>query len=405
MDDMEKLVLKKIDDLKDEIIEFHRQIVQIPSQVPPGKYKPISKFVAEKMKEIGLNTIIKRNNVIGEIGNDGGHSLIFNAHLDTYAVHDGWTKDPYKAEIIENKIYGRGTADDKACVAAEIFAVKALIDAGIELKGKLILTGVVNEEIGGWGTEYLLDEDLIKGDACLLGDVSCDYPVAYRGGTLQVSFKIKGIRRQAMAYPDLPPPNRNEYSSINAIHKMFSIIKFLMELQEELKMSETKYPIPPDLPSKISSVSITKIEGGTSFTAIPDNCDLHCLITVIPEIDLENIRNRILNFIEGIKKEDPDLDITVQIPVFVEPQITDINTNFAKIVKRAFKSVFKEDREFKAFLPSTDAHIFQQKGIETILIGPLRGENNYHAQDEFVYIEDVINVTKIFAITALNYLK
>ena len=402
---MEKLVLKKIDDLKDEIIEFHRQIVQIPSQVPPGKYKPISKFVAEKMKEIGLNTIIKRNNVIGEIGNDGGHSLIFNAHLDTYAVHDGWTKDPYKAEIIENKIYGRGTADDKACVAAEIFAVKALIDAGIELKGKLILTGVVNEEIGGWGTEYLLDEDLIKGDACLLGDVSCDYPVAYRGGTLQVSFKIKGIRRQAMAYPDLPPPNRNEYSSINAIHKMFSIIKFLMELQEELKMSETKYPIPPDLPSKISSVSITKIEGGTSFTAIPDNCDLHCLITVIPEIDLENIRNRILNFIEGIKKEDPDLDITVQIPVFVEPQITDINTNFAKIVKRAFKSVFKEDREFKAFLPSTDAHIFQQKGIETILIGPLRGENNYHAQDEFVYIEDVINVTKIFAITALNYLK
>ena len=150
---------------------------------------------------------------------------------------------------------------------------------------------------------------------------------------------------------------------------------------------------------------MTRINGGNWANTIPDNCDLHCLISVIPEIDLKNIRNRILDFVEGMKKEDPDLDITVQIPVFVEPQITDINTNFAKIVKRAFKSVFKEDREFKTFIPTSDAHLFQQKGIETILIGPLRGENNYHAQDEFVYIEDVINVTKIFAITALNYLK
>ena len=112
-----------------------------------------------------------------------------------------------------------------------------------------------------------------------------------------------------------------------------------------------------------------------------------------------------MNFVEEMKKKDPDLNINVQIPLIIEPQITDINSNFAKIVKNAFKSVYNEERDFKVFISTTDAHHFQKKGIETILIGPFRGENNIHAQDEFVYIDDLINTTKIFAINALNYLK
>ncbi len=405
MENTEKIILEKIDNMREEITKFLQEIIKIPSEVPPGKYKEISNFVAAKMKDFGIETKIKRKNVIGELGNKNGPTLIFNAHLDTVPTYDGWTKDPHGGEIIENKIYGRGASDDKSCVTAEIFAAKALLDARIDLKGKLIITSVVNEEIGGTGgAEYLVNEEIIKGDACLLGDVSCDYPIAYRGGVLQVSFSIKGIRR-FWGYPDLPPPNRNKYSGINAIHKMLKIMNFLMELQEELKKKETKYPIPPDMPSKTSSVNITNIEGGLAPTSIPDKCLLHCLINVIPEQDVESIRTRILDFVEELKKTDPDLCINVQMPINTEPQATDINSNFAKIVKKAFKSVYNEDKEFKLFIPTTDAHHFQKKGIETILIGTVRGENNMHAQDEFVNIEDVLNVTKIYAITALNYLK
>ncbi|MFW9972742.1 MAG: M20 family metallopeptidase, partial [Candidatus Odinarchaeota archaeon] len=221
MDDIEKAIMNRIDEMKDEIVQFLRTLVQIPSEVPPGKYKEISKFVETKMKEFKITTKVKKKNVIGEIGNENGLSLIFNAHIDTAAIDDGWTKDPHGGEIIENKIYGRGAADDKACVAAEIFATKALLDLGIDLNGKLIITAVINEEIGGLlGTEYLVKDEVITGDACLLGDVSSNYPIAYLGGELQISFIIKGIRRQAQAYPDLPPPNRNKYSGINAIEKM-----------------------------------------------------------------------------------------------------------------------------------------------------------------------------------------
>jgi len=406
MDNVEKAIIEKIDSMKDEIIQFLQDLVQIPSEVPPGKYKEISKFVESKMKEFKITTKVKKKNIIGEIGNENGLSLIFNAHIDTVATYDGWTKDPHGGEIVGKKIFGRGAADDKACVAAEIFATKALLDLGINLNGKLIITAVINEEIGGiLGSGYLVKDEVITGDACLLGDVCCDYPIAYLGGTMQISFIIKGIRRQAQAYPDLPPPNRNKYSGINTINKMVKIMNFLIGLQEEIIQKETKYPIPPELPSKVSSVNFTMINGGNSVLTIPDKCVLQCLISVIPEMDLESIKVRIFNFVESLEKEDPDLNITAQIGAYIKPHITDTNSIFALAVKKAFKTVFEEERDFKTSIPTTDAQIFREKGIETILIGPLRGENNYHAQDEFVYIDDLINVTKIYALTALNYLK
>ncbi|GAH77070.1 unnamed protein product, partial [marine sediment metagenome] len=195
-----------------------------------------------------------------------------------------------------------------------------------------------NEEIGGLlGTEYLVKDEIVKGDACLLGDVCCDYPIAYLGGTMQISFIIKGIRRNAQAYPDLPPPNRNNYSGINAIKKMVKIMNFLMNLQEEFKQMETKYPIPPDLPSKIGSVNFTKVNGGTSVSATPDNCILQCLINVIPEMDLEGIKTRILNFVwdgcdweydeifhQVLKNHENEMRDVLQIPLDKNLTISDM---------------------------------------------------------------------------------
>ncbi|MFX0009823.1 MAG: M20 family metallopeptidase [Candidatus Hermodarchaeota archaeon] len=406
MESKEKIVLQLIDDMQDDIAKFLHQIVEIPSEIPPGKYRPISKFVAEKMKEFGIENTIKRNNVIGELGNEGGKTLIFNAHMDTVEVFDGWTKDPYSNEIIDGKIYGRGACDDKSSVAAEIFAAKALLNTGVELNGKLIVTAVVNEEIAGFGgAEYIANDGIVKGDACIVGDGPRDYPMGYIGGTLQVSFTIKGIRRHTMAYPDLNPPNRNEYSGINAVHRMFPILDFLRDLQVELEQQETQYPLAPGMPSKVGSVTITKIDGGVSHTTVPDNCNLHCIISVIPEMDLEAIKTKVLNFANDYKEKNPEIELSVQIPVFVEPLIADSNTELASSVKKAYKTLYNEERDFKLFIASTDAHHFKRNGIDTIVIGTMRGDNNYHAQDEFVYIEDVINAAKIYALVALDYLK
>ena len=406
MEDLEKKIIDKIEIMRDEIIKFHQKMIQISSENPPSDYKEIAKFTENKMKEIGLKTQIKRKNVIGEAGTTNGKTLIFNAHYDTVEAFKKWTYDPFGGEIVDDKIYGRGSSDDKSCVTAEIFATKALIEAGVKLNGKLILTAVGDEETGGLrGIEYLLSSGFVKGDVCLLGDAPTDYPYGYTGGTMYITFTINGKQAHGLGSPDLPPPYRNETSGINTIERMVKIMNFLIDLNKEFLKEETKYPLAEGATTKVSWINLAEIHGGNKITTVPDRCYLHCSVNTIPEQDIESIKKKILDFVEELKKQDPYLDITVQIPISMEPFVIDGKSEFALAVQRSAKAVYNKQREFKLFMPSTDAHWFQEKGIETILIGTSRIDNRIHSADEFVYIEDLINTTKIYALTALNYLK
>ncbi len=186
---------------------------------------------------------------------------------------------------------------------------------------------------------------------------------------------------------------------------MVKVLNFLTDLQKEFDQIETKYTNFPNHPSKISHVNLAVIEGGTKISTVPEKCLLHCSIHTIPEQDIESIKKKIENFVEDLKKEDPELDISVTMPITFEPQKIDDDSAFAQIVKHATQVVYNEEREFRLFIAATDAHYFQEAGIPTILIGTGNADCNTHASDEFVNIDDLINTTKMFAISALNYLK
>ncbi|MFW9782836.1 MAG: M20 family metallopeptidase [Candidatus Heimdallarchaeota archaeon] len=405
MGNLEETVLQKIDEMKDEIVDFHQKIIQIPSENPPGKYNEVVKFTETKMKEIGLKTKIKRRNVIGELGENEKKTIIFNAHYDTVEAFENWTKDPFGGEIEHGKIYGRGSSDDKSCVTAEIFATKALKETGVDLNGKLIVTATGDEELGGLsGVKYLLSSGLIKGNVCLLGDGPPDYPYGHTGGTFYITFVIRGKSGHGLGNPDLPDKYHNQYSGINAIERMVKIMSFLMQLNEEFLTNETQYKLAEGATTKVSHINLAEIHGGNKISIVPGRCYLHCSVNTIPEQSIESIKTRILDFVEEMKKQDRLLDISVMIPISLEPVVIDGKSDFAKAVQKSMRTIFEEEREFRLFMPSTDAHWFQERGIETILIGTSRIDNNIHNTDEFVLIDDLINTTKVYALTALNYL-
>lgn len=406
MDENEKAIVDKIESMRQEIIEFHQQLVQIPSENPPSNYKEISDFTKSMMEEIELKPKVKRKNVVGTFENGNGKSLIFYGHLDTVEAFKGWSKDPFGGELVENKIYGRGSSDDKSCVTAELFAVRALKDLGLNLNGKLTVAAVVDEETGGLrGAEYLLNSGIISGDACLLGDAPAGAPIGYTGGAIFVTFTINGKQAHGMNHPDVPEPYRDEHSGINTIQRMTKVMNFLLELKKELNKNVTKYSFPPGFPSKVSDINLAEIHGGNKITTVPKKCFLHCSINTIPEQKVEPIKEQIMNQIEKMKEEDPLLDITVQMPIVFEPGIIDRDCEFARIVEDVSEKVYGEPKEFATFIPTTDAHWFQERGIDTILIGSIRPENKVHAEDEFVYIDDLLELAKIYALTAYHYLK
>ena len=405
MDDLKKKVLEKIDSMRDELIKFHQDIVRIPSENPPGKYKPAGDFIQTKMDEIGLDTKNIKNNIVGNVYHEDGPSLILYSHFDTVEAFKGWKHDPFGGEIEDGKIFGRGSADDKSSVTATIFATQALLECGVKLKGRLTLAAVNDEEMGGIkGARLLLEKGHIKGDACLVGESFGEYPVAYFGGGIFMVIQIIGKISHGMNFPDLAN-YKNKYTGISSIQKMVKVINFLNELQIEFNKTESKYPNFNDMPARISHINIGTIQGGNKISTVPNRCVLTGSINTIPEQDVESIIRRIREYAERFKKEDPELNIQINIPITHEPQIMDTNTRLAQILRNSYKTIFNEEREFKFILTTTDSHYFQEYGIETFLVGAGTAECNNHAADEFIKIEDLIKGTKVIALSALNYLR
>src|SRR5260370_7307489 len=120
--------------------------------------------MAEQRRGLGLEVELTpvetdRVNAIGrQRGTGGGKSLMFNGHIDTNPVTEGWTVDPWGGKVDDKFIYGIGVSNMKAGDAAYFCAVKTLIDAGIRVTGDVILTFVVGELQAGVGTPPLIDQ-------------------------------------------------------------------------------------------------------------------------------------------------------------------------------------------------------------------------------------------------------
>jgi acetylornithine deacetylase len=147
-------------------LDFLSQMVRHKSYSETEGERVLARFMADQMRTIGLEAELtpvegERVNAIGRWrGTGGGKSLLFNGHVDTNPVTEGWTVDPWGGLVDDKFIYGIGVSNMKAGDAAYFCAVKTLIDAGVRLKGDVILTYVVGELQGGVGTLAFIDQGL-----------------------------------------------------------------------------------------------------------------------------------------------------------------------------------------------------------------------------------------------------
>ena len=129
-------------------------------------------------------------------GGSPGRHLVLNGHIDVFPVADeglGWSKDPWGGELADGKIYGRGVADMKCGTSASIYTYIYLSRMKDQLKGKLTLTAVSDEEtFGPYGARYLMEHHPeVHGDALLNGEPSSPFSVRFgEKGPLWVEFTV-----------------------------------------------------------------------------------------------------------------------------------------------------------------------------------------------------------------------
>ena len=183
--------------------------------------KALVHHVVGQMKAMGIEAEAqafdegRRANAIGRWkGTGGGKSLLFNGHLDTNPATEGWTVDPWGGVVDDEFIYGIGVSNMKAGDAAYYCAVKTLIDAGVKLKGDVILTFVVGELQGGVGTvaairngiraDYFVNSEPTDLQAVTMHACAFSFVIELTGNTRHLSKREQAVDA-IMAACDLIP--------------------------------------------------------------------------------------------------------------------------------------------------------------------------------------------------------
>lgn len=182
----------------------------------------------------GLGSVLNyrgRPNVVGHFkGAGGGRSLILNGHTDTVTIEPAkdWTKAPYGAEIVDGRMYGRGTSDMKGGVMAALLAMTYLREAGVRLRGDVIFQSVVNEEHAGNGTLDLVCRGWTADAALVLEPTHNSIFVSHPGG-LYWQAEITGVSRSPGARWSTAG-----LEGVSAIEKLPQVIAALLAVEQEI---------------------------------------------------------------------------------------------------------------------------------------------------------------------------
>ncbi|MFD1037436.1 M20 family metallopeptidase [Virgibacillus byunsanensis] len=405
---MENEVTKAVENLKDDIVSFLQELIQIPSENPIGRYEEVSDFLENRLLEWGFEVEVidvpekevssaglttPRKNVIATIkGDQEGRHIFFNAHTDTVPAGDPsyWSYPPFSGEIADGRVYGRGATDSKGRLTAYIMAVLALKRSNLSFHGKVSIVATCDEETGGvLGAGYVANNKLVDGDMVIVEGYS-NQIVRAMAGVLQLKIQTEGI----------PAHAGFKWKGLNAIEKMAKVIQGLTKLQQELKEETSSIR-----GMKYTTVNIGVIEGGTKINVVPGTSQIEVDFRIIPEHSLDEIYNRVLSTIEKLKNDDPEIKVKVErITSFeTDPTVTKEDSPLITQIQNACKEVTGKSLPVVGMLGQSDARWFIQNGIPGINFGPGTNDNNLHGYDEFMDIDDLVQTTKILAVLIKNY--
>jgi len=185
---------------REESLEFLAKMIRFKSYSGTPGESELARFMVDAMTPPGVDAFLQevepgRFNAIGRWrGTGGGRSLLFNGHLDTNPVTEGWTVDPWGGICDDRFIYGIGVSNMKAGDAASFCAVKTLIDQGVRLRGDVLLTYVVGELQGGVGTVKAIEEG-IRADYFINSEPTDLAGLTLHAGAFNWMIELTGVTR------------------------------------------------------------------------------------------------------------------------------------------------------------------------------------------------------------------
>ena len=336
---------------------------------------------ADYLESLGLKPWLSHNadqskaNLFATIAAADGSTeggLILSGHTDVVPT-DGqaWQSDPYRADIREGRLYGRGSADMKGFIAAVLAAAPAMVQAG--LKRPLHIALSYDEEIGCLGAPVMIAELQKRGltpEHCIVGEpTSMRMVVAHKGiHTFRCAVHGKA------AHSSLTP------QGVNAIEYAAKLIVFINELAGRLK---ARHDTDPDYDVPFSTLSVNTIAGGIAANIVPQLCEFEFDYRNLPHMSPADITAPIEAHIrEVLQPQMQAVDAACRIDMRHGENVPAMPEAEAALLHDLITQLVQDSSRLKVAY-ATEGGQFQQAGIATVICGPGNIEQA-HKADEFV---------------------
>ncbi len=396
-------VSRKIEAHADELVKLTQDLIRIPSVNPPGDYGVISEKMAELYRAEGLDPVIiqapqdevealglswPRPNVVA-LAEGSGRKPVFclDAHMDVVGPGDEslWTHPPFAGHFVDGRVYGRGAEDTKGHLAIQLIVYRALREARIDLKGDLLLTATVDDEIGQWpGMGFLMERGLEeKGfplpDYHVVGEpTGIDLLGCLSRGRLWYEFVLKG--RSAHG--------GNPSEGVNAIEKAIDLANAVrrLELHSDPLMGTT-------------TINIGILQGGEAINVVPDRCKI--TFDIRPSRKKEAIKELMDGILGELKNKESNFVID-SMQLLNDRQTGGIGPDhpFVRKVREVTREITGKEvlptGNMEGYSSLGNAYWTSQAGVAGIMYG---GGNfsRAHSVNEYITVDELVETAKVFA--------
>lgn len=322
--------------------------------------------------------------LVGAWGDGQGSTLVLNGHVDVVPSGAGWTADPWAGQVRDGRVLGRGACDMKAGLACQLLAVRALRDAGVRLRGRVLLQSVVGEEDGGLGTFATLRRGY-RGDLAVICEPTRGQVVSATAGALTFRLVVPGRSVHASA----------RLEGVDAVENYVHVRAALRRLEERRNTAPHPLMAGYRLPYPISVGTLT---AGTWASSVPDRVVAEGRLGVALGERVEDARGEFERAVADACTDDSWLR---SHPVSVQwwggqfaPGQVDPDADVTRSVTAAHARVHGATPAVLGAPYGSDQRLLTGiGGVPTVLYGP--GDvRKAHAPDESVPVCELVEVTR-----------
>ncbi|MGO4889689.1 peptidase [Anaerobacillus sp. MEB173] len=402
---------------REKSLSFLQSLINEPST--QGNEEAVQTLIVNKLKEIGLEVDLweldgenlKKNpyffsprdqfkgspNVVGVLKGEGsGRSILLNGHVDVVPAGDltQWDKDPYQGEVVDGKMYGRGTTDMKGGNLSLYLAIEVIKELGIKLKGDVILHSVVEEESGGAGTL----------DAILKG-YNADAAIIPEPTNMKIFPKQQGSKWFRLYVKGRAAHGGMRYHGVSAIEKSLIVLNHITDL-ERLRNERIDDPLYKNVPIPVP-INIGRIEGGDWPSSVADLVKLEGRIGIAPNENIDDVQKELEQWMQELANIDPWFE---EHPVEIEwygarwlPGSIDENHTLMGILSKQYQTVLGKEPVIEASPWGTDGGLLTQVGdTPSVVFGP--GLSHMaHFPNEYIEVDKIFEVAEIIALTVIEW--